>query len=292
VRWNGEQSLGVDHGPGRANIMRDQFAQAMRTLVNEIEADLASLYVRTSRAYGAAGTTPFATDLSDPAQVRKILADNGAPLSDLQMVINTTAGANLRTLAQLTKANEAGSSDLLRRGVLLDIHGFAIRESAQIKQHAKGTGASYLINNVAGYSAGSTDLIVDTGTGTILAGDVVTLAGDSNKYVVGSALAAGALSLNAPGLRQAAGDNTALTVGNSFVANMAFARSAIQLATRAPATPNEGDLATDRTTITDPQSGLTFEVAMYPQYRQVQYEISIAWGVACNKPEHCALLMG
>ncbi len=292
VRWNGEQSLGVDHGPGRANIMRDQFAQAMRTLVNEIEADLAGLYIRASRAHGAAGTTPFASDLSDPAQVRKILADNGAPLSDLQLVINTTAGANLRTLAQLTKANEAGGSDLLRRGVLLDIHGFAIRESAQVKQHVKGTGAGYLINNVAGYAAGSTDLMVDTGTGAILAGDVVTLAGDANQYVVGTPLAGGALALNQPGLGAAAANNTALSVGNSFAANMAFARSAIQLATRAPAAPSEGDLATDRTTITDPQSGLTFEVAMYPQYRQVQYEISIAWGVACNKPEHCAVLMG
>jgi hypothetical protein len=292
VRWNGEQSLGVNHGPGRANIMRDQFAQAMRTLVNEIEADLAGLYVRSSRAYGAAGTTPFAADLSDPAQVRKILADNGAPLSDLQLVINTSAGANLRTLAQLTKANEAGGSDLLRRGVLLDIHGFAIRESAQVKQHAKGTGAGYLINNVAGYLPGDTDLAVDTGSGTILAGDVITLNGDSNQYVVGTALAAGSLSLNQPGLMAAAADNAALTLSNSFAANMAFARSAIQLATRAPAVPDEGDLAADRTTITDPQSGLTFEVAMYPQYRQVQYEVSIAWGVACNKPEHCALLMG
>jgi hypothetical protein len=78
----------------------------------------------------------------------------------------------------------------------------------------------------------------------------------------------------------------------STVRNMAFARSAIVLAQRLPALPSGGDMAVDRTTITDPRSGLSFEVAMYPQYRQMQYEISCAWGVKVVKTEHLALLMG
>lgn len=292
VRWNGEQTLGANSGPGQPNILRDQFAQAMRTLVNEVEADLAGLYVNSARAHGTAGTTPFGSSLGDTAQLLKILKDNGAPESDLHLIINTSAGAALRTLTQLTKANEAGSDSLLRQGVLLDIHNFMIRESAQIKQHTKGTGAGYLINNVAGYSTGSVDLAVDTGSGTVLAGDVVTLAGDTNKYMIGTALSAGALSLNQPGLREAHLNDDAMTVGNSFAANMAFHRGAIQLATRAPALPAQGDAAADRTFITDPISGLTFEIAVYPQYRQVQYEVSLAWGMTVNKPEHCALLLG
>lgn len=296
VRWNGEQTLGLNNnGPGQRTILQNQFAQAMRTLVNEIEADLASLYKTASRAYGTAGTTPFASDLSDPAQVRKILADNGAPLSELQLVIDTAAGAKLRTLAQLTKANEAGSDALLRQGVLLDIHGFQIRESAQVKTHTKGTGANYAVNNEDGYAVGSTTIALDTGTGTIVAGDILTNAEsgrDSNKYVVGTALTAGSLVLNEPGLRVDWVDDDAVAVGNNYVANLAFARSAIVLAARAPALPEGGDMADDRMTITDPRSGLTFEVALYRQYRQIQYEISIAWGVANLKPEHTAILLG
>ena len=292
VRWNGEQTLGVNTGPGVANILRDQFAQAMRTLVNEIESDLAGLYVRSSRAYGTAGTTPFASDLSDPANVLKILLDNGAPNGDLQLVINTTAGAKVRTLAQLTKASEAGTTDLRARGVLLDIHGFHLRESAKVKNVTKGTGTGYLVNNVAGYATGATALLADTGTGTLLAGDILGFTGDSNKYVNGTALAAGALSINNPGLIQTLADNTAISIGGNYAANMAFARTAIQLATRAPALPQQGDLAVDRMFVTDPVSGLTFEIAQYMQYRQVQYEVSIAWGVAVNKPEHCAILLG
>lgn len=292
VRWNGEEVQGVNAGPGYLNLKQQAFAQAFRTLSNEVEADLCLSYKAASRAYGTAGTAPYASDLSDPAQMRKILADNGAPMGDLQHVINTTAGARLRTLAQLTKANEAGGDSLLRQGVLLDLHGFAVRESAQIPTVTKGTGTGYLSNNVAGYAIGATTIALDTGTGTVLAGDVVTFAGDTNKYVVATALSAGSLTLAAPGLRQSLADNVAMTVGNNFAANLAFAREAIVLATRPPALPEEGDMAADRTLIADPVSGLVFEVALYRQYRQIQYEISLAWGYAVANPAHCAILLG
>ena len=292
VRWNGEEQLGVNAGPGYLSIRGQQFAQAMRTLCNEIEADLAALYKTSSRAYGTAGTAPFGTagDYSDAAFVRQILVDNGAPLSDLQLVLNTTAGATFR--GKQSQVQMTGDQALQRQGILLDIHGIQIRESAQIKNHTKGTGASYQSNNVSGYAIGAKTIALDTGSGTVLAGDVVTFNGNTDKHVIATALSGGSMAIGAPGLRAALADNVAMTVGNSYAANMAFARSAIILATRAPALPEEGDSASDRMTITDPRSGLTFEVAMYKQYRQVQYEISIAWGVANVKPEHTAILLG
>lgn len=291
-RWNGEEQVGVNSGPGYANLRRDQMVQAMRTLTNEVEADLAALYKRSSRAYGTAGTTAFASSLADTAQVRKILSDNGAPGADMQMVIDTTAGAAMRTLGQLTKANEAADTGLLRQGVLLDVHGFAIRESAATVAVTKGTGTLYAVNNSGGYPVGATTIALDSGTGTILAGDVITFAGDTNKYVVATALSGGSLTIAAPGLRVAVADDVLVTVGNNYRANMAFHRNAMILVARAPALPEEGDMADDRTTVTDPRSGLSFEVAMYRQYRQVRYEMSLAWGVANIKPEHTAILLG
>ena len=292
-RWAGEEELGLaNSGLDPARIRQDQIAQAMRTLINEVEADLTSVYTSASRATGVAGTTPFVSNLSESADILQVLIDNGAPMDDLQLVINTGAGANLRTLTQLTKANEAGGDDTLRRGVLLDVHGFAIRESAQIKSHVKGTGTGYLVNNGPGYVVGDTSIAVDTGANTILAGDVITAAGDANKYINGTALAGGIIVLNEPGLRETLADGVALTVGNNYVANMAFARSAIALATRAPALPEGGDSATDRILISDPLTGLTFEVAIYAQYRQVQYELSMAWGFGSLKDEHIGIMLG
>jgi P22 coat protein - gene protein 5. len=298
VRWNGEEKRGLDNNGASYNvILRDQFAQAMRALVNECEADGAALCAKASRAYGTPGTTPFATNLSDTAQVRKILADNGAPMGDLQLVVDTSAGAGMRTLTQLTKVNESNDDSLLRRGVLLDVHGFAIRESAQIKTPASGTGAG-ATTNATGYAVGATVItLASAGTGTIVAGDVITFAGDTNKYVVASGDTdtsnGGTITLAAPGLRKAIpAAATAITVAAASTRSLAFARSAIALATRVPALPDGGDSASDRMVITDPVSGLSFEVAIYKQYRQVQYEVSLVWGWSAVKSEHIGLLLG
>ncbi|WP_237133802.1 P22 coat - protein 5 family protein [Pseudohongiella sp. O18] len=297
VRWNGEQTLGVNNGgPGRANIMRDQFAQAMRTLVNEVEADLAGLHIYASRAYGSAGSTPFGTagDYSDGSNVLKILKDNGAP-GDRQLVIDTTAGASF--LGKQAKVNESGTDTIQRQGILLPLHGMDIRESGLVVTATAGTGASATTNN-AGYAVGATAItLASAGTGTILAGDVITFAGDSNKYVVVTGDAdvsgGGTITLAAPGLRKAIpASATNITVVAASARNMAFARSAIALATRAPALPEEGDSAADRQIVTDPRSGLSFEISMYKQYRQVQYEVALAWGVKAVKTEHIALLLG
>lgn len=291
-RWNGEEQLGLNNGgPGYAAIRNAQMIQAMRTLTNEVESDLGALFYTASRAYGTAGVTPFASTLADPAQVRKILMDNGAPGADLQMVIDTSAGANLRAMAQLNKANEAADTGLLRQGILLPLHGLDIRESAGVKTPDIGT--STFTTAATDYPVGTTQITV-TGTGSLLAGDVITLAGDTvNKYVVETAIAAaGVLTIAAPGLRVAQSSAKLISVVAKSTRNMAFHRSAIVLAARAPAVPTEGDSADDRVTVTDPRSGLTFEVSMYKQYRQVRYEMALAWGVKNIKPAHTSLLLG
>jgi len=296
-RWNGEEQRGLNNGgAGVLTIQQDQIAQAMRALTNEIEADLAGLYLDASHAYGTT-TTPFGTanDYTDASNTLKLLLDNGAPNNDLHMIINTNAGANLR--GKQVAADAAGTDRILRQGVLLDVNGFAIRESAQIKRPTSGTGASATTNN-AGYAVGATTItLASAGTGTILAGDTVTFAGDTTKYVVltgdADVSGGGTIVLNAPGLKQAIpGVATNITVTATTARNMAFRRSAIVLAQRLPALPDGGDLAVDRATIVDPVSGLAFELAMYPQYRQMQYEVSCAWGVKTVKKEHLALLLG
>ena len=302
VRWNGEEKKSLDNNGAEFNvILRDQFAQAMRALVNEVETDIAALYVNASRSYGTAGTTPFASNLADTAQMLKLLQDNGAPTSDLNLVLDTSGGAAMRTLTQLTKANESADESLLRRGVLLDVHGFAIRESAQTKTHTAGAISNATVTG--GNAIGATTINVTTAADgadklEVDAGEYVSFAGDDNKYIVTTDVdiadnTTGDVEIAAPGLMQAtAGSEEVSNADNNFAASLAFPRSAIALATRAPALPEQGDSAQDRMIITDVVSGLSFEVSLYAQYRQIQYEIALAWGVAAVKPEHIGILLG
>jgi hypothetical protein len=269
----------------------------MRKLVNAVEADIAlAVKVGSSRAYGTEGTAPFGTVnvLTDFAQIAKILDDNGAPMEDRQLVLNSAAIANLRGVqASLFKVNEAGSADMLREGMTSRIQNMAIRYSGGIVAHTVGTAnGAYAVNLLAGYAVGDTAIAIDTGAGTILAGDTVKFAGDDNEYVVGTALSGGVVTLNKPGLRETLADGVILTPGTAYTGNYAFSRDAVVLAARAPAVPSGGDSADDAMTITDPLTGMTFEVRVYRQYRQVKFEVCLAWGCKVVKSEHVATLFG
>jgi len=296
----GEDQKGLSSGAGYLNVRANKIAQAIRALANEVETDLAALQKTFSRAYGTAATTPFGTanDYTDASNVLKILKDNGAPGSDNQLVINTSAGANF--IGKQSAVNSAGTDSMLRQGVLLDLAGMPLRESAQINTQVAGAMASATTTSGA-LTVGQTALVLATaGTGVVAAGDVITLANDGNKYVVTSVVFAGAnpasgdvVTIAAPGLRVAQGVATrAITVTATSARNMAFNRSAIVLLARPPARPVEGDQATDVMLITDTRSGLTMEFAMYKGYRKVRYEVSLAWGVKNIKPAHTALLLG
>lgn len=296
--FTGEEQRGLNTGPGYLSVQADLFAQALRALTNEIEADLAAAAAAAaSRAYGTGGTTPFASDTSASAQLRKILDDNGAPPSDRALVLNTTAGAVLRTLLGINANRPAQDFMNMQQGSLVDLHGFVISESGQAIDHTKGTGASATTNS-AGYAVGDTVItLASAGTGTIVAGDVITFAGDTNQYVVVSGDAdvsnGGTITIAEPGLQVAiAASATNITVKNSYEANVGFARSAMHLVARPPALPQEGDAARDRFMLVDPRSGLPFEISIYAGYRKISAEVAMAWGVKATKTEHIALLMG
>lgn len=301
--FTGEETQALNANPGGVSFLSAQgmlIAQALRTLTNEMEADLAAeAAANASRAYGTAGTTPFGSgDLTDLAQIQKILDDNGAPLSGRSAILNTSAAAKLQTIGNLSKVNESGTTMTLRDGELLDIYGMSIKKTGQSVSKVKGTGAAPTTNN-AGYAVGATVItLAATSTGTITAGDVTTFAGDTNKYLVVSGDAdvsnGGTFTIAAPGLRQAIpASNTLITIGNSYTAGgVAFSMDALHIAMRPPALPEGGDAAEDRMFVTDPRSGVTFELSIYKGYRKMRAEVALAWGVKATKREHIALLLG
>lgn len=298
---SGEEELSL--GNMATVILEQNIAQGIRAIVNQMETDiLTEAYTNASRAVGAAGTTPFGSSLAVAAEAKRVLDDNGAPgMNDpmfRSLIINSAAGVNLRSLANLMTANSNGSDETLRSGMLLPVVGFGIRESAGVVSHTKGAGTGYDINNVADEAIGQTTITLDGGTVNstgIKAGDVVTFATDANnKYIVNTGLVAtsGNIVLGNPGLRVAIVDATEMTIGDSYTANVAFSRNAIALATRAPARPRMGDAAIMIETVQDPITGITFTFSMYKGFGAIRFQVEAVWGVRAVQSEHICVVMG
>ena len=295
--WTGEEERSLLNSDGvLMDVNRQNIAQCLRTLVNEIEVDLASEYVNASRALDKRSTTPFssADDLTDLSSVLQILDENGAPPMGRSVVLNEQSARQLQgKQPTLFNINEGG--EMRRSFNPISLFGSTIRMSHAMQVHDQGTAQAATMLTSGAAAAGSTDITVDGNSRVDMKkGNLVTFADETpaNTYLVGTAYGGAdtTLTIAAPGLRnRIANDKRVTSTATDWTALMAFSMDALMLATRVPAVPDGGDLGT-RTYIQDPRSGLVFEIAAFPQYRQRTYEIGIVWGVKTIKPEHMALL--
>jgi hypothetical protein len=300
IPLTGELARQLENTAGRDRVVTDMFAQAFRKIRNGIESHVGSVIAAgASRGYGTAGTSPFATDHKPINYARKILIDNGAPDDgENSLVIDTLAGTDLRNISNLYKVNEGGSTDLLRRGTLLDISGIMIKESSGVAATTAGAMTGALFNGAG--AVGDTTITFDTGTVNttgIVAGDIVSITGatgGAQKYVVatGTTSTSGTFTIAAPGLRAVVADNTAITVSATSTRNVLFNRNAVELVMRPPAQPYGKDAAVDRMTFVDEGTGLVFEVAHYVGYGKAMFDITTFYQAKVWKPEFCAVLLG
>lgn len=292
VDWNltGEQIKSLENAGSDREWVRQMIAQGMRALRNKAEvAACNAIKIGASRAVGTAGTNPFASDINIIPDVRKVLFDNGAPMADLQLCIDSSAGTSARKLGIIQQAYQAGNDQERRSGDLLRQFGFSIRESAGISAHTKGTGTAYVTSGSTGIDVPSVALV--TGSGTVLAGDVVTFAADTaNKYVVNNGVAApGTISLGRPGAQIVIPTANALTVGNNYVPNLAFERSAVVGVMRAPIIPANPII--NQTLISD-KFGMTYLLLQIAGYGMTTWQLHIAYGFKVVQGEHVAVVMG
>lgn len=300
IDWKGEHQKAVMNSGVMGTVLAQQFADAFRKLRNEIEADVyAEACKGASRAYGTIGTTPFASgnNMADLANVKGILDANGAAASNRTIILSPAAEINLLSnQMNMVKVNEAGSEALLRQGIVMPTYGFNVRSSAAGNETAASTEATGYAVNGDSVAKGAKEIPIDTGSGAIVAGNIVTFTGDTNKYVAGSGSTTTKLILNPTGLRKAEADNTAITVAGGYTASVALHRNAVALAIRPPAVPTFNGVAMDtalaREYVTDPLTNITYEIAVFGGMRQLQYQISVAWGVKAVNGEHIALLLG
>ena len=279
-----------------ADFQALEIQQAARTFANEVWNDICGLQSRASQAIGTAGATPFAADTSAAVAARKALNNSLAPKTDRYFIMDADAEEALLNLGQFKNYYQAGNDQAFRQGIVGPIVGFQASQVDGIQTQPAGTGAGYVLDGA--HAAGATSIKVKTGTGTILAGGVLTIAGDATQYVVDAGIAApGTFTINpltqdGKGLKKALADGAAVTLIGAHVANLAFHRSAIGLAIRPIAMPPGGDAAVDYQLITDPVSSLTVGLAHYKGRGMSRIELQAAWGVNAIRRELLKKTMG
>ena len=274
-------------GQNYDTVVGSAIEEAIRTLVNNIEQDLAdTMASRCSLAHGTAGTTPFGSNLNDASAVRELLQLNGAPNGGRSLVVGYSAATNLLNQSSYRADTERTDDGTLRSGMLSDLFGFRVRETGANIAHSK-TGGAKAVNLAAGYSVGDTSITMDGSGATPVAGDVVTIG--SYNYVVAAGTTATTLVINAPGLRAAAADNATITTVGNHSKNYAFQSSVVEVAMRAP---EPGGLATDHIVIQDPITGMVFGFTTYGGYLQDQIDVQSIYGTGVWQPEFCVQLLG
>lgn len=290
VNWHitGEQMRGLDNGNADAqNDLRTAAEQAFRTLANEIDGYIFDLVrVGAWRAEGTAGTTPFGSDLTACATIGRVLNEGGAPLAERKLVLDPAAYANLQ--ARFANVQTTRDDASFSRGEIPPISGLTPFLSIKATQQTAGTGSSWTL--ASAHSAGATTISVTGGSGTILAGDIVTIGG--RRYVVKTGLSSGSFTINAPGLVAAAASGAAVTVNNTaFTPNIALTPDAVYMVAR-PIAQVRATPSFEYETVVDTVSGIPFQVAMQYGDGVARISVRVLYGGAVITPQHIAVLLG
>lgn len=270
-----------------------QMSEAMKALGNAVNTTIFEAYKSVYGYAGTAGTTPFASNYDVALDVRKILAEQLCPKGDRRFVVDNTAEVNLLKLAPFRDASQSADARVIAEGEIGRKLGFDWFADDGVPLHTAGTGSGYLVNNGAGLAVGAKSAIVDTGTGTLVVGDIITFAGHTQTYVITQAYAGGAGTINfEPGLVATVADNAAITKVASHRVNLAFHRDAIAFANRSMMSELDSMSPNPMWTVQDPKTGLVFRAELIRQAKQWAWDFDILYGAGIARRELACRLAG
>jgi hypothetical protein len=272
-----------------------QASEAVKAIANTVDSALLALYPGVYGYAGVAGTTPFATDTSEFTQARKALNNQLAPMDPRFIVIDADAEANALELRAFQDMSWRGDREGIIAGQIGRKLGSDWFMDQNVPSHTAGT-ASSATTDTTGYAVGlKTVTLASAGTGTILVGDIITFAGDTQTYTVTSGDAdvsgGGTVSFE-PGLKVAIETSAhAITVKSSHVVNLAFHRDAFALATRPFAGSDPFGLGVYQSAV-DPVSGLALRLEVSRQHKRTRFAYDILYGVKLVRAALAARLAG
>lgn len=288
------------------HILPSQMDEAVRSLANDVNAQVMSKYKGIYGSYGATDSIPFnSTDkVKHATQVRKVLNQQNCPKGNRRMVLNFEAEAEAITLDQFADAEKTLSNEVKIEGEIGRKYGFDIVADDAVPIHTAGTfggDPDVTAETVAGLELVNISCDADD-TIALLVGDIILLAGDTQQYVVTANItiansATGNVAISPP-LKTTIAENSVITMvhgtGNDYTVNLAFHRDAFAYATRIldegfTGTPQGG---ANIMTLQDPVTGIVLRLEVSRQHKQTAWEFDILWGAELVRPEMAARIVG
>jgi P22 coat protein - gene protein 5 len=294
------------------DVMNMQVREAGIAIANAIDKSLIAFYKGVYNFVGTPGTAPFAGSPAEAIKARAILGKALASFNDRRVVIDTDAEANAIALPAFQYFQNSGTSETQREGDIGRKFGMDWSVDQNLPVHTAGTLNGTLVtsgpatavtipdaNDPALRNPRSTYTMTITGAtngSTLVAGDILTVVGDTQTYVVlNNAVAAGgsiAASIQpAPKVAWAAG--ASVSVKPSHQINLAFQRDAIALAVR-PLGSNSiaAELGDQSMTMVDPVTGVPLRLQVRSEFNRVRFAVSALWGGGLIRPAHVVRIAG
>lgn len=278
-----------------------QASEAIRALANNVNAAVANTYKGVYGYAGTAGTTPFATDLTEFNEADQVLNDQLAPEDPRFVLLNSKAYGNARGLRQIGDASWRGNPELSRTGKVGEFQGYMWDRAAGLPRHTAGTITTGLTAKSATAQALDDKTIVcttaaSTGACALVEGDIVTFGTDTQTYVLTAAATQASansdVTLNIePGLKVALAGGEAVAVKSSHRVNLVGHRDAIALVSRPFAGADPLGIGLYQSTV-DPVSKLALRLEVTRQHKRTRFSYDILYGVKLVRREGLVRLAG
>jgi hypothetical protein len=276
-----------------SDFVSAQLEEAARSMARQIATDCWSVVSQCPYYVGTAGTNPFASNINTLALARQSLNVTLADPDRRVMLLSNAADEGANTLANFTQAYQRGSAEALNTGDLGMLQGFKMVRDSIVPTWTAGTGTSYTMP-VIPPALGATSAAIITGTGTIIAGDIFTVAGDTQTYVATNALAAPGTLTFYPPLQKVPGASAAITLAATHINNFGMDPGFMALGMRQPR--EVPGMLNELTPMIDNQgpkaTGMQFFLSVVPNIFAVTYNIGCFYGVTMLRPERGVRMAG
>ena len=274
-------------------------SNAVGPIVEKMTASIAANYRGIYGQVGTPGTTPFASDPSVIQRAKTMLTKQKCPVMNRKVSLNTGAYGNATALAAFRQVDQSGSSETLREGVVGRAYGFDWYEDLGLDSisHAStalSAGAA-TVNGVNALGATSVSIAKATNSSPLVAGDILTIAGDSQQYVVraNTTLAVGNTSVPiAPALRRATTGGEVVTLAAASSISLAYHPYAFAFDSRPEARVNLPGEKSNIMSWVDEMTGVVLSLQIKEEYHQQGFYLSCLWGTKLVDPRLAVRIAG